>query len=207
MQRTTPRRITGAPSRGAGWDEAAGVYMRLPSVPTARALMGCGPMPVQPRRRSASSRRGGDPLPARAGRRGPRSLRHPSTRPRSPRGRMWARRRSKRGRKEDWLRLPWRRESEVGGSCFLFSLCLFCFWCAFSFPLFGGGGKEIRAPQYDFCIVGDRVRTLCLKAGKWARCHSPSDCMQWDSKYETYTHTNHKHTPCWRASPPPPSTI
>ena len=71
-------------------------------------------------------------------------------------------------------------------SCFLFSLCLFCFWCAFSFPLFGGGGKEIRAPQYDFCIVGDRIRTLCLKAGKWARCHSPSGCMQWDSKYETH---------------------
>ena len=22
-----------------------------------------------------------------------------------------------------------------------------------------------------------------------SRCHSPSGCMQWDSKYKTYTHT------------------
>ena len=39
VQRTTPRKCTGAPSRDAGWDEAAGVHMRLPSVPTARAPM------------------------------------------------------------------------------------------------------------------------------------------------------------------------
>ena len=25
-------------------------------------------------------------------------------------------------------------------------------------------------------------------------CHSPSGCMQWDSEYETYTHTGR----CWQ---------
>ena len=69
-QRNTPRKTTGAPLRGAGRDEAAGVHIRLPDAPTARALTGRGPIPAQPRRRPARSRGGGEPLPARAGRGG-----------------------------------------------------------------------------------------------------------------------------------------
>ena len=63
-QMSTPRTITGAPSRGAGRDEAAVVLMRRPSAPTARVPMGRGPMSMLPRKRPANSRGGGDPPPA-----------------------------------------------------------------------------------------------------------------------------------------------
>ena len=60
---TTPRKIAGAPSRGAGRDGAADVHMRLSNAPTARALMGRGPRHAPPRRRPANSRGGGSPPP------------------------------------------------------------------------------------------------------------------------------------------------
>ena len=60
-QRSTPCRATDAPRKGVGPDEVAGAHIRLPGVPIARALMGRGLMPVQPRRRPDSSRGGGDP--------------------------------------------------------------------------------------------------------------------------------------------------
>ena len=52
-------------------------------------------------------------------------------------------------------------------------------------------------------VVEDRIRTMCVfKGGKMgalsvraaaSRCHSPSGCMQWDSKYKIYTHTHYGH--------------
>ena len=85
VQRTTPRKITGAPSRCAGRDEAAGAHMRLPSAPTERALMGRGPRPAPPRRKTANSREGGGPLPARAGGGGALPWGFPEAGPRPPR--------------------------------------------------------------------------------------------------------------------------
>ena len=107
-KQTNTVHLTDALWKGVGPDEAAGAHIRLPSAPIARALMGRGLMPVQPRRRPDNSRGGGDPPCVSAGRRGPgpRPLRHPSARPRPPRGRRrWVRRRLRRQRKEDWPRL------------------------------------------------------------------------------------------------------
>ena len=85
-QRSTPCRTTDALWKGVGPDKATGALMLLPNAPIARALMGCGLMPVQPRRRPDNSRGGGDPPRVSTGRRGPapRPLRHLSAR--SPQG-------------------------------------------------------------------------------------------------------------------------
>ena len=67
VQRSIQYVTIGAPLRGVGLDEARGVRMRHLFAPTARAVMGCRLMPVQPRGRPDNSHGDGGPPRVQAG--------------------------------------------------------------------------------------------------------------------------------------------
>ena len=167
-------KITHTPS------QATRAYTGRPSVQTAGGAMGRGQMPALSSERPASQPGGGGHHPRHVGRGGlPVRPSLPRQRPRSPReGREWARRRSRRGKREGRLRLLWRRGSRrLGGPVFSF-LFLFAFlsWCAvfFSFCLAELGGRRSGSPaRTDHFGLG---RDL-VKGGKMGRCHSPSGHM------------------------------
>ena len=196
-QRTTSRPTTDALSRGARWVRATRAHTGRPSVRIAGRPMGRGQMPVLPRRGPACPPGGKDHHPLHAGRGGrggpwrPLMSSLPRRRPRPPRGkRVWARRRSRRGRREGRPRLPWRWGSRWLGLLSFFSFLFVLVRVSLFFIRRGWGEGDWVAPVclswrwgqgLDCVLKSGRMGALSVRAAA-SRCHSPSGCMQWDSK-------------------------